>query len=217
MAHSFIRRSRGRFSCRLEPEECSVISQVAREVSELIRADLGLDEPRGSAALRVWDRESDDPLARLQAEAAQDGAARIPHDPATQRLFPAASDDEGTAQEFRRLCQRSLADSHLGALSVMRAGLDARGQFDDNADSTLILDHAEALEWLKGLNILRLVLGDRLGLSSDGDFEALQLLCHNDLEAAPDEDSEVAGVSYVASVYEFLSWLQQSLVYQMSR
>ena len=47
MAHAFRRRADGSLACRLDSEEKAIISQVAQETADLIRADLGIDAGPG--------------------------------------------------------------------------------------------------------------------------------------------------------------------------
>lgn len=93
MAYEFVRRADGLVMCRLDPQEKAIIAQVAQEVGDLVRADLGLSsEP---AAVREA-AASEDPLTRLEAELA--GVDREPSDSAVRRLFPASSSDAAQAR-----------------------------------------------------------------------------------------------------------------------
>lgn len=208
MAHAFRPRPGSTYACRLEGEEKAVISQVAQEVADLVRLDLGLTEDslpvRRAAA-------SDDPLERLEAEFAAH-EPREPGDPAVRRLFPEASDEAELAAEFRRFGQQDLVAAKLEDLAVLSASIDRTGP----GTTEVSLDEDEALAWLRGLTTLRTVVADRLGVERDGDFETvrmLQQIGERVPEAAEEEDdAETAGGDVMIAIYELLSWLQESLV-----
>lgn len=210
MAHSFIARADGRLMCRLEAEERAVLAQVAGEITDLIRADLeiGESDETGQSPSEVM---SEDPLARLEAETSR-ARTEVPRDSATQRLFPPASENDEESGEYRRLTQGNLADAHIANLSVLRASLEVAGDIGgEGPHDEIVIEPSDALSWLKALNVIRLVLADRMGIENDGDFEALQLLCSNDLEQVEAEPG-VAGLEFLATLYEFASWLQATLI-----
>lgn len=214
MAYEFVRRADGLVMCRLDPQEKAIIAQVAQEVTDLIRTDLGL----GSEPQAVLDAAaSDDPLTRLEAELA--GVDREPSDSAVQRLFPAGSSDEAQAQELRRLGQRGLVDHKLRALGQVQEGIDAVGP----VQAEIVLDEEAAGSWLTALTDMRLVLADRLSVRGDDDIDTLRMLqqietdaeLSTDTELRPQSDHEgaaVAGPDLVLAVYDLLTWLQDSLV-----
>ncbi|MCT2149538.1 DUF2017 domain-containing protein [Dermabacter vaginalis] len=210
MAHSFIARADGRLMCRLEAEERSVLAQVAGEITDLIRVDLGIGD-QGLDDRDPREAMSEDPLARLEAETVR-ARTEAPRDSATKRLFPSASDNDEDAGEYRRLTQANLAETHIANLSALRASLEAAGDIGgEGPHDEIVIERADALAWLKALNLIRLVLADRMGIENDGDFEALQLLCSNDLEEVEAEPG-VAGMEFLATLYEFASWLQATLI-----
>lgn len=210
MARCFLRVARG-LSAGLDAGERSVIAQVAQECADLIRFDLGVPAPedgRTPEALRAA-AASDDPLQRLEAEFASDRTGSAPSDPAVKRLFPAAvSDDAEQAAEYRRLSQAGLVRDKLAALEAVVATLDRVPP----ASGSVLLDEREGELWLRGLADMRTVLADRMGIRSDSDLDALRLLRDNDLEPETTADDTEAGIDYLATVYEFLSWLQETLV-----
>ncbi len=222
MAYEFVRRADGLVMCRLDPQEKAVVAQVAQEVSDLIRADLGI----GSQPPRVQEAAaSDDPLERLEAEFAASGP-RTPSDTAVQRLFPAASEEAELATEFRRLGQQDLADAKLRALGIVQRSIDGAGPLR----AEIVLDLEASGAWLTALNDMRLVLADRLSLRRDDDIETLRMLrqIENDADLSDvpgmpgtslaeeheseDEESTAAGPDLVLAVYDLLTWLQESLV-----
>jgi Domain of unknown function (DUF2017) len=109
-----------------------------------------------------------------------------PDHPDLRRLFPPAhAEDPDAEAEYRRLVGSQLDAGRQRAVATVEATL---------ARETLSADEAEA--WLRVLNDLRLVLGTRLEVTEEMDFD----LDPNDPEAA-----ELA-------VYAYLSWLQEQLV-----
>lgn len=218
MAYEFVRRADGLVMCRLDPQEKAIVAQVAQEVSDLIRADLGIgDEPSAVRAAA----QSDDPLDRLEAEFAA-SAPREPSDSAVRRLFPAASDDPELAGEMRRLGQADLADGKLRALGVVQSTIDRIGF----STSEIVLDADASAAWLTALNDMRLVLADRLQLNDDEDIETLRMLQQIATDAGLDDETvgtgadgepSVAGPDLVLAVYDLLTWLQDSLVRAVAR
>ncbi|MGO1225585.1 DUF2017 domain-containing protein [Brachybacterium sp. AOP42-C2-15] len=207
MAHAFRRRADGSLACRLDGEEKAILTQVAQETADLIRADLGIDTGRDVLRRAA---ESEDPLRRLEAEfAGRD--AREPSDSAVKRLFPAASEDPELAAEYRRLGQQDLADGKLADLRTVMQVLDATG----GGHSEIVLDDAGAMAMLRALNDVRIVLADRLDLQRDGDFDTVRMLQQigERVEGADRSgDEEHVSSDIVIAVYELLSWLQESLL-----
>jgi len=209
MAHAFRRRPDGSLVCRLDGEEKAIISQVAQETADLVRADLGID-PESGAIRRA--AQSSDPLQRLEAEFAV-REAREPGDSAVRRLFPAASQDAQLAEEFRRLGQQDLAEGKLTDLRRVMSVLDSSGP----EHSEVSLDEDDALAFLRAFNDVRIVLADRLGLQRDGDFDTVRMLQQigERVDGSGGEDEEHVGSDVVIAVYELLSWLQESLLRAM--
>lgn len=213
MAHAFRRRDDGSVVCRLEGEEKAIITQVAQETADLIRMDLGIDH--GPRAVREA-AASEDPLERLEAEFAT-REARAPRDAAVQRLFPAASEDPALAEEFRRLGQQDLADQKIEDLRSLMALMDASGP---SRSEVALEDETAAIQMLRALNDVRLVLADRLGIERDGDLDTLMMLQEigerveeaGPLEPQPEDGPQQAGGDIVIAVYELLTWLQESLL-----
>jgi hypothetical protein len=109
-----------------------------------------------------------------------------PDDPALRRLFPPAHADRESEEQYRSLVGDQLVSGRSKALMVVRDTLDR---------DTLRPDEADA--WLRALNDLRLVLGTRLDVSEEIEFEELDLHEPRGRELA---------------VYGYLSWLQEQLV-----
>ncbi len=133
---------------------------------------------------------SDDPLEALVGSLGT--ATTAPRDPALARLLPDAyPDDEEAAADFRRYTEPGLRATKRSAARTALSTLDA--------GSTRVLTEEEAQAWLKALNDLRLTLGTRLGVTEDDD----------DL---PDDVDEEDPRGYAYAVYDYLSWLQETLV-----
>ncbi len=107
-------------------------------------------------------------------------------DPAVARLFPAAyRDDPQADEEYRRLVRQSLVSGRLQALATLRR------------TGTGGLSQGEAEAWCGALNDLRLVLGERLGVSEE--------LYERGIDPGHPNAVEL-------SVYGWLTWLQASFV-----
>ena len=141
-------------------------------------------------------RASQDPLAALVG---LDTDAREPSDRALRRLLPnVMKNDDDASLEFRRLTERSLREGKIGALRAAALGLDKE---------ELVLSPADARHWSTALNDVRLVLAERLDIRDEADAEHV----HQMQDWSQAEDVE----SYLALVYNFTTWLQESLVQAM--
>jgi hypothetical protein len=109
-----------------------------------------------------------------------------PDDPALRRLFPPAHDDLESEEQYRSLVRGQLLGGRAEALAAVRDTLGRK---------TLSLEEADA--WLRALNDLRLVLGTRLDVTEEIDFEML--------DARDPRSRDLA-------VYAYLSWFQEELV-----
>ena len=109
-----------------------------------------------------------------------------PDDPAVRRLFPRAYADREAEEQYRSLVRDQLVAGRSSALAMMRETLERE-----------VLSTEEADAWLRALNDLRLVLGTRLDVSEDFDFE--------DFDLREPRGRDLA-------VYAYLSWLQEQLV-----
>ena len=109
-----------------------------------------------------------------------------PDDPAVRRLFPPAHDDRESEEQYRSLVRGQLRGGRAEALATVRRTLGHE-----------TLNPKEADAWLRALNDLRLVLGTRLDVTEDIDFEGL-------------DPRDPRGRDLL--VYAYLSWLQEELV-----
>lgn len=137
-------------------------------------------------------REHEDPLAALVG---LDDDVAEPEDPALKRLLPPASSDPERAGEFRRFTDRSLRESKIGALQASSLALES---------DPVTLSVAQAQDFARSLNDIRLVLASRLDITTTEDAERVGELV---------DFGEVRDVTdYMSVVYNFVSWLQESLM-----
>jgi uncharacterized protein DUF2017 len=115
-----------------------------------------------------------------------EGLLEDPDDPALRRLFPQAHEDPESEEQYRSLVRDQLLGGRSKAIAVVRDTLDKEMLRSDEADA-----------WLRALNDLRLVLGTRLDVTEDLDYENLDL-------------NEPRGRDL--AVYGYLTWLQEQLV-----
>jgi hypothetical protein len=143
----------------------------------------------------------DDLVARLglpRLNDAGDDAPQAPRDPALERLLPSAHrDDPEMAAEFRRLTEHGLRERKAANLATAISAL----QTPDG--DKVRLDQEQAQAMVVALTDVRLLLGERLGLRTDEDADALQ----DRLEAASGDDPQL----HLAAYYDFMTWLQESL------
>lgn len=194
MARAF-RRKGARFVARLDADEREVVVGLLEQTHRFLAPEP--HEPTGDPF--------DDLVARLglpwlkDPSDSADDAPEEPRDPALDRLLPSAHrDDPGLAAEFRRLTEHGLREGKAANLAIaISALLGADGD-------KVRLDQDQAQAMVIALTDVRLLLGERLGLRSDEDADALQ----DRLEAASEDDPQL----YLAASYDFLTWLQESLI-----
>jgi hypothetical protein len=109
-----------------------------------------------------------------------------PDDPGLRRLFPRAHEDEALEEAYRDLTRDQLVSGRDRALATIQ---------ETAGNALLSLEEADA--WLRGLNDARLVLGTRLDVTEDFDWEAVDVTHPQAQELA---------------LYAYLSWLQEQLV-----
>lgn len=127
--------------------------------------------------------------------------AQVPRDPAVHRLLPNASSDEQRSQEFRRYTERSLREDKVGALR--RSAMEVE-------HDPVQLEGAAIQDFSRALNDVRLVLAIRLEIDSEEDARRVEKIA-SQVRVRKIEDSQ----TYMAVVYGFVSWLQNSLVEAM--
>ena len=131
------------------------------------------------------------------------GSVPQPRDPALERIFPTANrEDDQVAAEFRRLTEDGLRARKAANLTTAITALAAL------EDQKISLEQPQALALLIALTDVRLVLGERLGLKQDDDFDLLE----EQVSGLEDDDPAV----YALAVYDFLTWLQETLAHALA-
>lgn len=179
-------RGRRGIRARLDTHEKALLAHLLVEVYELLADDTAV-EP--------------DPLAAMVGIGT---AVEPPSDPALARLLPDGHrDDPEASADFRRYTELGLRDRKRAGLETARVTLGREG--------TLVLDDAEALAWVVALTDVRLVLAERMGLHTDDDHERLEAELAQLSEPADD-----ASAQSLLPLYDFLTWLQETLVHALS-
>ena len=191
MARAFKRKGAG-FVARLDDDEREVVVGLLEQTHEFL-----VPAPRERTGDPFDDLVAEMGLPRLKD--LDPDVPQVPRDPALERLLPSAHrQDPELAAEFRRLTEHGLRERKSANLAIaISALLDADGD-------KVRLDQDQAQAMVVALTDVRLLLGERLGLRTDEDADALQ----NRLEVASQDDSQL----YLAASYDFLTWLQESLV-----
>lgn len=187
MGRGFVRSRRG-IRVKFDAQEKALLTHLFVEVYELLAGDSVVES---------------DPLAAMVAIGT---SVEAPADPALARLLPDGHrDDPQASADFRRYTEIGLRDRKRAGLETARLTL--------GRDGTLVLDDAEARAWVVALTDVRLVLAERLGLRTDGDHDRLlgQVLGGADPTAGR-PDPPVPALEVMLSLYDFLTWLQETLV-----
>jgi len=130
-----------------------------------------------------------DQIQALLADALEPGPDR---DTALRRLLPDAyRGNPELADEWRRLSRRGLVDRKIGFARALSTALAPFAAGDHPGTISLTVD--SALDWVRGIGDLRLVIADRMGIVIDGDEGTF---------AEPG----------LRDVYELLAWMQDALV-----
>lgn len=186
MAKAFKNSHRG-LSCQLDKAERDLLRNLFEDVVTMLEP-----EPPVSGAA------DEDPLwamVGMDPRAGADGFAP-PSDEAVLRLLPdAVKDDPKASLEFRRLTERGLRESKVGALRAAALAVES---------SPVLLAPAAAPQFAAALNDVRLVLAKRLALETEEDAERVHAV--DDWGRAESVDE------YLALVYNFVTWLQESLM-----
>lgn len=130
-----------------------------------------------------------DQLQALLAEAIE---SPIDDDAAVRRLLPDAYRNEPEhADEWRRFSRRGLVDRKIGFARTISHALAPVA--DEGMTRSVPLTIDAALDWVRGIGDLRLVIADRMGIIVDG-------------------DEGVFGEPGLRDVYDWLAWMQDGLV-----
>ncbi len=190
MAEAFRRTMSGRLVVRMDAVERGVVANMIRELMEIVAAPEAKQADPFAVEMGLEDLDLSVDVASMEMLGERD--------PVTQRLFPDAyADDEQAAMDFRRFTELSLRQQKSANAATVLACLERSGD-------KVTITRDEALAWLTALNDLRLSLAVRLGLEDEAS--------HEELVGLPQEDQRYAGFQ----IYDFLTWLQDSLVRALS-
>jgi hypothetical protein len=198
MARAFLRED-DRYVALLDDLERTVLRGLMEQTRILLSPEVeptgdAFDDLVASMGLSLSAAEASDPDASGPTDAdADDG-----RDPALDRLLPTAHrGDDAVAAEFRRLTEEGLRQRKSGNLDLALRRIEAA------ADDRVELAPDEAPPFLVALTDVRLLLGERMGMRTEEDAEAL----YDALEAMEDDDP----LGYAMAWYDFLTWLQETL------
>jgi hypothetical protein len=192
MARAF-RRKGERLVGRLDEAERLIVASLMEQTRSLLAPDVASTGDAFADLIASLESSVETP------EGMPRGTDPGDRDPALARLLPDAHrGDPAVAAEFRRLTEQDLRRRKSDGLTVAIEAL--RGVTDGDRVS---LDLETAQAFVVALTDTRLLIGERLGLRTEEDVEALEL----QLRAEPDNP-----VAYAAAVYDFLTWLQDTLV-----
>ncbi len=199
MAHGFVRDGDD-LVARLDGQERELLVSLCEQVLELVapHAPAPADEGGGLDPFEAIVAG----MGTLSTDAGGGAGGRDlgldeDRDPALDRLFPAGHrEDPEAAAEFRRFTEPSLRARKGDNLRACITALTA-------ADDELRLDRPGAVAFTVALTDIRLVMGERLGLRDDADAERI--------EQVLDELDEDDPVRFALALYDFLTWLQESV------
>ena len=205
MARGFKKRQ-GRYVARLDAVERGLVVGLMEQVRELVQpADAAPDVEDGDEFDRIVAGLGG--MGMGVSLAADDqvqlaGGVPAPRDPALDRIFPTANrQDEQVAAEFRQLTEQGLRARKTANLDTAIAAL---AHLEEQKVS---LDQAQAVALVVALTDVRLVLGERLGLKQDDDLELIE----EQVSSLEEDDPAV----YALAVYDFLTWLQETLAHAL--
>ena len=215
MARGFKKRH-DRYVAKLDPVERGLVVGLMEQVRELVEPEQGMPAATDDPDPTDGGDEFDAIVAGLggvgmgiSLSAADQvpeltGDVPRPRDPALDRLFPTGNrEDEQLAAEFRRLTEEGLRARKTANLDTAITALSPL------EDEKVSIDHEQAVALVVALTDVRLVLGERLGLKQDDDFDLLE----EQVSGLPEDDPAV----YALAVYDFLTWLQETLAHALMR
>jgi len=185
-------------TARFARPQATILRDLVQQVVELVATN-GPDAPEGrEPGVASGDAEADELAALVgMVEPADPDAAEQPDDPVLARLLPDGyRDDPDAAREFRAFTESALRSAKVAAASTVLSTLPPGG-------GRVKLNPEQAEAWLRSLNDVRLALGVRLGVTDDFD-------------GGIDELSSDDPRSAYAWIYQWLAYLQESLVLALS-
>ncbi len=185
-------------------QEAHVLINLTEQILELLGEDDHVDDAMAEFMSIVGISTNDAP----------------PQDPVLHRLLPDAYADAHAAGEFRRYTEHGLREKKRAHASALREALLAKienpseNEIDVEVESSddeplnlgkieIEVPLTEIMDWLGGLNDIRLALAVRLGIEKPPADEA-----HKKYELMKESDPMKA----VYAVYSWLGWLQESLI-----
>jgi len=201
MARAFL-REQDCYVGLLESTERTVLHGLMQQTRLLLSPEI---EPTGDAfddlvaSMGLSLSAANEPADGADDAAAQaDSEPLAERDPALDRLLPTAHrGDDQIAAEFRRLTEESLRQRKSGNLDVALQCVERA------VGDRVVLDESQAPAFLMALTDVRLLLGERMGMRTEEDAEAL----HAAMEDIDDDDP----LGYAMAWYDFLTWLQETL------
>jgi hypothetical protein len=188
------RRTSGGATARFGADQAAIIRDLVGQVVELIGGDALEAGPPDAGALDDEPGGPDD----LAAMIGLTENAELPSDPVLARLLPDAyRDDPEASDEFRRYTERGLRSGKAAAARTVLATLPPEG-------GRVRLSRPEAQAWLGALNDVRLALGTSLEVTDDFDDQVGRV--------SPDDPR-----AWYVAVYQWLAFLQETLVRALSR
>ena len=146
-------------------------------------------EPNGDGTYSLNLRGDERALIATIVSELRSALADDPSDEMLTRLFPTARPEDPEAEaEYQELVRHELVSNRLARLDIV----------GELAEATA-LDQEQLAAWLGAVNDIRLVLGTRLEVSEDDEFDI-------------DEEVEDTPESVARSAYWYLGWLLEHLV-----
>ena len=216
MARGFKRKGEA-YVAKLDAVERGLVVGLMEQVRELLEPEEPGADAGGRSAVERGGDAFDEIVAGLggsgwgvsvapedQVPGAPTSAGALEErDPALDRLLPAAHrEDEQIAAEFRRFTEHGLRARKTANLATAIDALAGAGE------QRVELDQPQAVALVVALTDVRLVLGERLGLRTDEDLELLE-----EQVSSLDEDDPAV---YALAVYDFLTWLQETLAHALN-
>ncbi len=224
MASAFRRRS-GRYQAQFEPDELVVVVMLLEQTRDLLAVPAA-EEQRGHQPADEFEHLMRSAGWGDQAPGGAAEAVPLPPDPALQRLLPDPNPtDPQASAEFRRLTGAGLRERKAATLTTAIEALGtalsspppppagaerSRPRHRKSTEVTVDLDQPQAHAVLMALTDVRLVLGERLELSTEQDADEVVHRLEHSLDP---EDPRVA----MAFAYDFLTWIQESLTQALLR
>lgn len=200
MARAFLREG-DRFVALLEPTERTVLHGLMQQTRLLLSPEIeptgdAFDDLVASMGLSLSASDANAPAAEADSTSIAD------RDPALDRLLPTAHrGDDQIAAEFRRLTEEGLRQRKSGNLDIALECIAA------SVGDRVLLSEPQAPAFLMALTDVRLLLGERMGMRTEEDAEALN--------AALDDIDDDDPLGYAMAWYDFLTWLQETLTHAL--